>query len=284
MKTCFTITLALTIALLSSNATAAEKNEIPAGFTKIFNGKDLTGWKIPKGDNDHWKVVDGVIDYDARSEAKGNKNLWTQESYGDFELLLDWRFKETTGLYAMPTILPDGSEKKDANGKVIKVKKPNADSGIYLRGTTHQLNLWCWDCGSGEMWSVRRNKKLTPEQRAAAVPKVKADKPVGQWNKMKITMKGDSVTAYLNDKLIIENAQIPKIPKEGPIGIQHHGGYNAKTKNTTRPPASSRSATSTSNASTKNTPVGAGPSACPRNPSIKKQPLEINLTQAASIQ
>jgi hypothetical protein len=34
----------------------------PAGFVSIFNGKDLTGWKIPVGDNGHWKVVDSVID------------------------------------------------------------------------------------------------------------------------------------------------------------------------------------------------------------------------------
>ena len=35
--------------------------------TPLFNGKDLSGWKIPAGDNGHWKVVDGVIDYDAES-------------------------------------------------------------------------------------------------------------------------------------------------------------------------------------------------------------------------
>jgi hypothetical protein len=36
--------------------------QAPQGFVSLFNGKDLTGWKIPKGDNGHWKVVDGVID------------------------------------------------------------------------------------------------------------------------------------------------------------------------------------------------------------------------------
>ena len=43
----------------------------PAGFASLFNGKDLTGWRVPEGDNGHWKVVDGVIDYDAESEAPG---------------------------------------------------------------------------------------------------------------------------------------------------------------------------------------------------------------------
>ncbi len=45
------------------------------GFTTLFNGVDLTGWKVPDGDNGHWKVVDGVIDYDARSESKGSRDL-----------------------------------------------------------------------------------------------------------------------------------------------------------------------------------------------------------------
>ena len=63
------------------------------GFTKIFNGKDLTGWVAPVGDNGHWSVIDGVIDYDARSEASGDKNLWTEKEYKDFCLHIEWRFK-----------------------------------------------------------------------------------------------------------------------------------------------------------------------------------------------
>jgi 3-keto-disaccharide hydrolase/VCBS repeat protein len=200
------------------------------GYKIHFNSKDFTGWKVPQGDNGHWKVVDGVIDYDAMSEAKGDKNLWTEESFEDFALHVEWRLKETSGLYPMPTILPDGSYKKDADGKVIIVPTPNADSGILLRGTGRgQVNIWCWACGSGELWSVRNDQKLTPEQRAAAVPKVKADKPVGQWNSMDITVAGDRVSVMLNGIPVIENAQVPGIPESGPIGFQHHGGIDKNT-------------------------------------------------------
>jgi hypothetical protein len=196
----------------------------------LFNSKDLTGWKVPEGDKGHWKVVEGVIDYDARSEAKGDKNLWTAESFEDFSLHVEWRLKETTGLYPMRTILPDGSYKTDANGKVIETPTPNADSGILLRGVDRgQVNIWCWPIGSGELWSVRNDQKSTPEQRAAAVPKVRADNPVGQWNSLDITVVGDRVTVMLNNKMVIENAQIPGLPKSGPIGLQHHGGIDQKT-------------------------------------------------------
>src|SRR5690625_6159538 len=54
-------------------------------FTSLFNGEDFTGWIVPEGDNGHWRVVDGVIDYDAMSEAPGDKNLWTEQEYGRSE-------------------------------------------------------------------------------------------------------------------------------------------------------------------------------------------------------
>ncbi len=241
MKRYATIT---TVCLLAACAGAGEtaaldaKQLLTEGYISLFNGKNLDGWKVPKGDNGHWKVVDGVIDYDAASEAKGNKNLVTERAFKDFKLHVEWRFKKTSGLYPMPTILPDGTYKKGADGKVIKKPTPNADSGIFLRGAgTAQVNIWCWPCGSGEMWGVRNNKKNPPAVRAAAVPKVKADNPVGEWNAFDITVSGDRVTTVLNGKTVIENAQVPGIPAAGPIALQHHGGVNKKTGNMS--PASS---------------------------------------------
>ena len=194
------------------------------GFRSLFNGKDLTGWKVPDGDNGHWKVIDGVIDYDACSEAKGTKSLFTEEEFEDYTIYFEWRFKRTSGLYSMPTILPDGSYKNGADGKRIVKPTPNADSGLLFR-PGHQANLWCWPCGSGELWMVRNNKNATPEQRAAAVPQVNADQPVGQWNRMMARVVGDRVTIVLNGKKVIDNAQLPDLRQTRvAIGFQHHGG------------------------------------------------------------
>ncbi|MEA3367818.1 MAG: DUF1080 domain-containing protein [Planctomycetota bacterium] len=199
------------------------------GWKPLFNGKDLSGWVVPKGDNGHWKVVDSCIDYDARSEAKGGKNLRTKGEFGDYVLHIEWRLKKTTGLYPMPTILPDGSYKKDANGKTITTPTPNADSGIFIRGTgKSQVNIWCWPCGSGELWGYRNDKKQPAEVRAGAVPKVHADNPVGQWNTYEITVKGEAVNIVLNGKTVIDT-RLPGLPEKGPIVLQHHGGYNEKT-------------------------------------------------------
>lgn len=199
-------------------------------WKSLFNGKDLTGWKIPLGDNGHWKVIDGVIDYDASSEAPKDKSLWSEEEFGDFELDIEWRIKETKGEYPVPTILPDGSYKLGPDGKPVTTPTPNADSGLYLRGSTKaQTNIWCWPIGSGEFYGYRTDKKMPANIRAACVPKVCADKPVGQWNRFVITVKGDRVTVKLNDQLVIDNLELPGMPAKGPIGLQHHGGPDKKT-------------------------------------------------------
>jgi Domain of Unknown Function (DUF1080) len=229
--------LSLCTALLLSPAlllTAADKkgalNQPPPGFTALFNGTDFTGWKLPDGDNGHWKVINGVIDYDAQSEAKGDKNLWTEKEFKDFTLRIDWRIKETTGLYPVPTVLPDGTHAKGPDGKDIITPTANADSGIYLRGTSKaQLNIWCWPIGSGEVYGYRMDKNQPPEVRAGVTPKVKADKPVGEWNTFEITMKGDRLTVLLNGKTVLDNAQLPGVPEKGALALQHHGGKNAKT-------------------------------------------------------
>ncbi|MBA2499335.1 MAG: DUF1080 domain-containing protein [Chitinophagaceae bacterium] len=198
------------------------------GYSSLFNGRDLSGWKIPEGDNGHWKVTDGVIDYDALSEAEGNKSLFTEQQFADYQLHIEWRFKKHSNLYPVPTILPNGDYARDTSGKIIYTMLPNADSGILMRGKD-QVQVWCWPIGSGEIWGTRLNMNLPADERAKAVPKFHADNPVGQWNAFDITMKGDRVTVYLNDILVIENAVMSGIPENGPIGLQHHGGIDKKT-------------------------------------------------------
>ena len=201
------------------------------GWTPLFNGRDLGGWRVPEGDNGHWKVVDGVIDYDARSEAKGDKNLWTERSYRDFVVRFDWRLKEYAGLWRMYNVLPDGSHETDAAGKPIVTMRPNVDSGIYLRGSSKaQINLWGWPIGSGEVWGYRTDPKMPPEVRAGVTPKVAADRPVGEWNTAEVTLRGDRLTVVINGRTVIENAQLPDVPAEGPLALQHHGGMGPDGK------------------------------------------------------
>lgn len=212
-------------AFLISSLAIAQEGKIPDGFTSLFNGKDLTSWKLPAGDNGHWKVLDGVIDYDAMSEAKEDKNLWTEKSYKDFILYVDWRIKETPWSNPnVPLILPSGLHKLDEKGKQITMLVPDSDSGILLRGVGKcQANIWNWPIGSGEVYGYRMDEKMPPEVRRGVTPTTNADKNIGEWNTFRITMKGDRMTVELNGITVIENAWLPDLSATGPIGLQHHG-------------------------------------------------------------
>jgi len=201
-------------------------NEPPAGFVSLFNGHDLAGWKVPEGDGGHWKVVDGVIDYDAESQAEGrDKSLWTEREFADYVLLVDWRLKEAPYINPnVPYILPDGTHARDIQGKEMKLSLPDADSGVFLRGSgRHQINIWCWPIGSGEMYGIRMDRETPSELRAAVTPRTQADNPVGQWNHFEITVKGSDISVVLNGKTVIPGAHVPSLPPRGRIGLQHHG-------------------------------------------------------------
>jgi len=215
---------ALGLALALCGALEAQEQP-PAGFEPLFNGQDFTGWKLPAGDNGHWKIVDGVIDYDAQSEAKDDKNLWTEREFGDFVLLVDWKIKETPYLNPrVPIIRPDGSHKKNEKGEEIKILVPDSDSGIYLRGSSKaQVNIWCWPVGSGEVYGYRMDKKQPPEVRAGVTPRVLADNDIGQWNTFRITVQGENLTVELNGQVVLKEARLPGLPARGPLALQHHG-------------------------------------------------------------
>jgi hypothetical protein len=208
------------------------------GFVPLFTGLDLRGWKVPEGDNGHWKVVNQVIDYDAQSESPArDKSLWSDREFGDFQLVVDWRIKSTP--YMNPrvyNVLPDGSEELGPDGNPEPYPQPDSDSGIYLRGMgKYQVNIWCWPVGSGEMYGVRRDASLPAEVRAGATPQVQADNPVGQWNRFDITVRGSTVKVLLNGKLVLPGVTIPGLPERGPIALQHHGSQ--KDDQWTSPPS-----------------------------------------------
>src|SRR5262249_7973163 len=159
-----------------------------------YTGVDLSGWKHEDGHKGHWQPQDWRLDYDGKSDAK-DKHLWTEKEYGDFELICDWRWTAKPTKRLRPVILPSGEQAME-DGKRNEVEVLDAgDSGIYLRGSgKSQINIWCWPIGSGEVWGYRTDPKMPKEIRAGVTPKVAADKPIGQWNRFHVLMKGDRLT------------------------------------------------------------------------------------------
>ncbi len=202
-------------------AGAAVLNQPPEGFTALFNGKDLAGWKgLLKGPYDnpdkraaltpddlakfqkeanenmreHWSVVDGVLTFDGKG-----RSLCTAKDYADFEMLVDWKIEK------------------------------GGDSGIYLRGSP-QVQIWDTalrlvgaQVGSGGLYNNQKNPSK---------PTKVADKPVGEWNTFRIIMVGDKVTVYLNDELVVDNVVMENywdrskpIYPTGQIELQNHGNF-----------------------------------------------------------
>jgi len=189
---------ALAASVLSATVLAAD-NAPPAGFKALFNGKDFTNWQAKRGKPEseadrakwlqHWKAEGGIIRFDGQGP-----NLWTSKTFKDFVLMVDWRFPKA------------------------------GDSGVFVRGhSKSQINIWCNDMGSGEVWGYRTDGKQPEAVRKACTPLKKMDKPVGQWNTFLITMKGDRLTVELNGEVVISNAQLPGVPPEGEIALQRHG-------------------------------------------------------------
>jgi hypothetical protein len=208
--------------LPSTRPTTEETADVARDFRPLLVG-DLRFWKADEEHQKHWKFHDWVLDYDGKCPGK-DPHLWTEKEYGDFELIADWRWSAKPKKMQRPVILPTG-EVATENGKEKTAEVDDAgDSGIYLRGSEKaQVNLWCWPVGSGEVWGYRTDKSQPADVRAACTPKVAADKPIGQWNRIHIRMKGDRLTVDLNGKRVIDDARLPGVPARGPIALQHHG-------------------------------------------------------------
>lgn len=187
------------------------------GFTSIFNGDDLKGWKGLVGDpkkraamspadlavaqvqaddlaKANWRVESGALVY----RGTNYDNLCTVKDYVNFEMLADWKIE------------------------------PYADSGLYLRGTP-QVQIWDpftqptkagSEVGSGGLYNNKTNDSK---------PLFVADKPIGEWNRFRIIMAGDKVHVYLNDELVVNGVtlenywqrDLPLLPF-GPIELQAH--------------------------------------------------------------
>jgi len=204
--------IAFAVLFAASLVTPAPDNTPPEGFTALFNGKDLTGWQglveLPKRDKDPEKYAAqikaanekylphwSVKDGVINYDGKG-QSLQTVKDYGDFELLVDWKIP------------------------------PKGDSGIYLRGTP-QVQIWDPEKNKGIGSGGLYNNQKHPSQ-----PLKLADKPVGEWNHFRIVMKGDRVSVWLNEVLVVDDTPLENywkrsdpLPAKGPIELQHHGDH-----------------------------------------------------------
>ncbi len=186
----------------------------------LYNGADLSGWRRAAENAAHWQPAGRILRGDGLGE-----HLWTMATFQDLELVLDWRWPAPPVQREVPVVLPDGTFARDARGQRRLVEVADAgDSGLFLRGSEKaQVNLWCWPLGSGGIYGYRTDADLPEEIRKAATPARAADRPPGEWNRLRVFLRGERIRVWVNGIQVLEEAHLPGLPPQGPLGLQAHG-------------------------------------------------------------
>lgn len=181
-------------------AFAIEKPEVVNKGKALFNGKDLSGWKIHG--TEKWYVENGQIICESGPDAEYGY-LATDNTYEDFELSLEFRQEAdgNSGVFFRSSL--DGTK---ISGWQVEVAPPGNDSGgIYE------------SYGRGWLEQIPKNKENILQ--------------MGNWNKMKIKVEGDRVTTWLNGEEMVdmEDEKIGAAGK-GVIALQIHSGGGIKVR------------------------------------------------------
>jgi hypothetical protein len=171
----------------------------PTKTIKLFNGKDLTGWKIYG--TEKWYVENGELICESGPDKKYGY-LATEKFYKNFDLSLEFKQEANgnSGVFFRSTV--DGTK---VSGWQVEVAPPNHDTGgIYE--------------SYGRNWLVQ-----IPDEKETIL------KP-GEWNKLRIRVEGDHVQTFLNGTQMVDLTD-EKIGKgEGAVALQIHDGGGIKVR------------------------------------------------------
>jgi hypothetical protein len=187
----------------------AESQSVPArsqdsDTVALFNGKDFEGWYMYLKDSNAdpknvWKVRDSAV------LCTGNPTgfLRTKEEYGDFKLVLEWRWPEKPGNSGV-LLRMSGEEKIWPLCMEAQLMHKRAGDFVGM-GCTFNENK----AKKGEFISY------TPHMSDPS------EKELGGWNKYEITCKGGTIEATINGQL--QNKATGVSLRKGYIGLQSEG-------------------------------------------------------------
>lgn len=184
--------LSLLLVFVSAVAYAQQKQS-------IFNGKDIAGWKIYG--TEKWYVEKGELVCESGPD-KQYGYFATEKEYKDFELTLEF--------------------KQESNG----------NSGVFFHSQIEGTTVSGWQAevaplnnhSGGIYESYGRGWLIQP-----TAEKEKALKE-SEWNKMKIVVKGNVVTTWLNGEQMITLNDDKIGSRTGKIALQIHDGGGVKVR------------------------------------------------------
>jgi len=138
---------------------------------QLLNGRDLTGWSLIKSADNGWSVVDGVLQNRVvKAKDKHFGNLRTDAEFEDFNLKTEVRTQE------------------------------GSNSGIYLRGI-YEVQIM-------ESFGKPLDSHHMGALYSRITPSVAAEKPIGEWQTLDITLVDRHLTVILNGQTIIDNQPV----------------------------------------------------------------------------
>jgi serine/threonine protein kinase len=182
-------------------------------FKSLFNGKDLTGWRLDGGDAKAWNVANGEL-VAWGQDAKSRSFLVTDQIFADFRLRLEFNLSRgARGGIGLRALL---GEKLPYNGQLL-VDHPRL---MLIDGRDNEE--------TGTMQWVLNTTFVAPSQAAE-------QNPPGAWNQLEIELRGRTVHAWVNRKPIVDTSladgahlsdgAFPALVRaRGRVGIQRFAG------------------------------------------------------------
>ena len=190
------LTLCLAALVVGMAAVAdTPRDKAPAGFVSLFNGKDLTGWTVNKGgDIKKWGAENGLL----YVSGGGGGWLMTEKEYANFELRLEYKMARH-------------------GNSGVGLRSPLAGDPAYV-GMEIQLiddanwpGLKSWQ-HTGSIYNVVPAAKI-------------ANRPLGEWNRMRIVADGRHILVVLNGSKLVDANLDDYVKEHG----KHHPGILRKT-------------------------------------------------------
>lgn len=156
------------------------RKEKKNGWQLLFNGIDSKGWKKADGKpfpSKGWTINNGTL-LVAPQLGRGG-DVVTEESFADFELVLEFKITEKANSGIKYFVFPNSS--LGCEFQILDDEK-HPDATMGKNGNRKQGGLY---------------DLITPSA-------TKKDKPVGEWNQARIVSKGSHVEHWLNGKKIVE--------------------------------------------------------------------------------
>jgi hypothetical protein len=209
-------TLACLSALLLFVAPASLRGD--DGFTSIFNGKDLTGWR---GNTEYWSVKDGAITATTTEQNKLTYNtfcIWDGGTPANFQLRFQYRIVDgNSGVQYRSRVVDE--EKLVVSGYQADIDSTPRYTGINYEEKARGILA---ERGQSVTLTGEKDKQIVRFADAAELQKHIREE---QWNDYLIVARGRHLQHFINGILMsetIDNSE--KFTESGIIALQAHAG------------------------------------------------------------